>query len=166
MLTQVYKTTLFQYRPPPLIFTVPFSDLFRPPALLKYQSLYPEHYTVYKQACERSQLLLGDVLQFTPQRDLAGMAVGGALSKPQFIVDMAITEFAENPPHVEYMVSALQKLEKIVFDWGRYQGIRRVAILASDELILPKDKSFDEDILPLFEKYLQPVSNLNVMVYR
>lgn len=106
------------------------------------------------------------MLQFTPQRDLAGMAVGGALSKPKFIVDMAITEFAENPPHVEYIVSALKKLEKIVFDWGRYQGIRRVAILASDELILPKDKSFDEDILPLMEKYLQPVSNLNVMVYR
>jgi hypothetical protein len=81
-------------------------------------------------------------------------------------VDMAITEFAENPPHVEYMVSALQKLEKIVFDWGRYQGIRRVAILASDELILPKDKSFDEDILPLMEKYLQPVNSLNLVVYR
>lgn len=57
--------------------TVPVSGVFRHRALLKYQSLYPEHYTVYKQACERSQLLLGDVLQFTPQRDLAGMAVGG-----------------------------------------------------------------------------------------
>ena len=145
---------------------VPVSGIFRHRALLKYQSLYPEHYTIYKQACERSQLLLGDVLQFTPQRDLAGMAVGGALSKPQFILDMAITEFTENPPHVEYIVLTLQKLEKIVFDWGRYQGIRRVAILASDELILPKDKIFDEDILPLFGKYLQPVSNLNVVVYR
>ena len=166
MLTQVDKKTLFQDRYQALIMPVPVSGIFRHRALLKYQSLYPEHYTVYRQACERSQLLLGDVLQFNPQRDLAGMAVGGALSKPQFIVDMAITEFAENPPHVEYMVSALQKLEKIVFDWGRYQGIRRVAILASDELILPKDKIFDEDILPLFEKYLQPVSSLNVMVYR
>jgi hypothetical protein len=38
--------------------------------------------------------------------------------------------------------------------------------LASDELILPKDKIFDEDILPLFEEYLQPVSSLNVVVYR
>ena len=53
-----------------------------------------------------------------------------------------------------------------MFDWGRYQGIRRVAILASDELILPKDKSFDEDILPLMEKYLQPVNSLNLVVYR
>ena len=106
------------------------------------------------------------MLQFTLQRDLAGMAVGGALSKPQFIVDMAITEFAESPPHVEYIVSALQKLEKIVFDWGRYQGIRRVAVLASDELLVPNDMSFDDDILPLMEKYLQPVNNLNVMVYR
>jgi hypothetical protein len=38
--------------------------------------------------------------------------------------------------------------------------------LASDELILPKDKIFDEDILPLMEKYLQPVSSLNVVIYR
>ena len=166
MLTQVDKKSLFQDRYQALIMPVPVSGVFRHRALLKFQSLYPEHYTVYKQACERSQLLLGDVLQFTPQRDLAGMAVGGALSKPKFIVDMAITEFAENPPHVEYIVSAFQSLNKVLFDWGRYQGIRRVAVLASDELILPKDKIFDEDILPLFEKYLQPVSNLNVMVYR
>ena len=166
MLTQVDKKSLFQDRYQALIMPVPVSGVFRHRALLKFQSLYPEHYTVYKQACERSQLLLGDVLQFTPQRDLAGLGVGGALSKPKYIVDMAITEFAESPPHVEHMVSALKKLEKIVFDWGRYQGIRRVAILASDELILPKDRSFDEDILPLMEKYLQPVSNLNVMAYR
>nr|WP_282443976.1 hypothetical protein [Moraxella osloensis] len=145
---------------------VPVSGIFRHRALLKYQSLYPEHYTVYKQACERSQLLLGDVLQFTPQRDLAGMAVGGALSKPQFIVDMAITEFAENPPHVEYMVSALQKLEKVVFDWGRYQGIRRVAILASDDVLLPDGADFEQEVLPLLERYLQPVNSLNLVVYR
>ena len=29
-----------------------------------------------------------------------------------------------------------------------------------------KDKSFDEDILPLMEKYLQPVNSLNLVVYR
>lgn len=166
MLTQVDKKSLFQDRYQALIMPVPVSGVFRQRTLLKFQSLYPQHYTVYKQACERSQLLLGDVLQFTPQRDLAGMAVGGALSKPKYIVDMAVTEFAENSPHLEYIVSAFQSLNKVLFDWGRYQGIRRVAVLASDELILPKDKIFDEDILPLFEKYLQPVSNLNVMVYR
>ena len=152
MITQVDKKSLFQYRYQALIVPVPVSGIFRQRTLLKFQSLYPQHYAVYRQACERLQLLLGDVLQFTPQRDLAGMAVGGALSKPQFIVDMAITEFAENPPHVEYMVSSLKKLEKIAFDWRRYQGLRRVAILASDELILSKDKIFDEDILPLIEK--------------
>ena len=62
MLTQVDKKTLFQDRYQALIMPVPVSGIFRHRALLKYQSLYPEHYTVYKQACERSQLLLGDVL--------------------------------------------------------------------------------------------------------
>lgn len=166
MLTQVDKKTLFQDRYQALIMPVPVSGIFRHRALLKYQSLYPEHYTVYRQACERSQLLLGDVLQFTPQRDLAGMAVGGALSKPQFIVDMAVTEFAENSPHLEYIVSAFQSLNKVLFDWGRYQGIRRVAVLASDELLVPDGMDFDEDVLPLMEKYLQPVSSLNLVVYR
>nr|WP_312276160.1 hypothetical protein [Moraxella sp. CTOTU46711] len=166
MLTQIDKKTLFQDRYQALIMPVPVSGIFRHRTLLKYQSLYPEHYTVYKQACERSQLSLGDVLQFTPQRDLAGMAVGGALSKPQFIVDMAITEFAENPPHFEYIVSALQKLEPVLFHWGRYGGIRRVAVLASDELLVPDGMDFVDDILPLMEKYLQPVSNLNLVLYR
>ena len=97
---------------------------------------------------------------------MAGLGVGGALSKPKYIVDMAVTEFAENSPHLEYIVSAFQLLNKVLFDWGRYQGIRRVAVLASDELLVPNDMSFDDDILPLMEKYLQPVSSLNVLVYR
>lgn len=165
MLTQVDKKTLFQDRYQALIMPVPVSGIFRHRSLLKYQSLYPEHYAVYRQACERSELQLGEILQYQPQRDLAGLGVGGTLTKPKFMVNMAITEFAEHPPHYAYIVSALQKLEPVLFSWGRYQGIRRVAMLASDELLVPKDMSFEEDILPLLEKYLQPVSSLNVVVY-
>lgn len=166
MLTQVDKKTLFQDRYQALIMPVPVSGIFRHRSLLKYQSLYPEHYAVYQQACARCQLRLGDIMQFTSQRDLAGLGVGGALSKPKFIVDMAVTEFAENLPHLEYIESTLQQLEPILFHWGRYGGIRRVAILASDELIVPSEMNFTDDILPLFEKYLQPVSSLNLVVYR
>lgn len=166
MLTQVDKKTLFQDRYQALIMPIPVSGIFRHRSLLKYQSLYPEHYAVYRQACERSELQLGEILQYQTQRDLAGLGAGGALSKPKYIVDMAVTEFAENSPHLEYIVSAFQQLEPILFYWGRYGGIRRVAMLASDELIVPSEMSFDDDILPLMEKYLQPVSNLNVVVYR
>lgn len=166
MIHIVDKKTLFQDRYQALIMPVPVSGIFRHRSLLKIQSLYPEFYATYRQACERSELGLGELLLYESQRDLVGMGVGGALSKPKFLVAMAVTEFAENRPHFEFIVSALQSLDKVLFDWGRYQGIRRVAVLASDELLVPDGMDFDEDILPLIEKYLQPVSSLNVVVYR
>ena len=64
--------------------------------------------------------------------------------KPQFIVDMAITEFL---PKIRRMLSIwcqrYKKLEKKLCLIGDgIKGIRRVAILASDDLILlTKDKS-------------------------
>lgn len=166
MLTIADKKTLFQDRYQALIMPVPVSGIFRHRSLLRFQSLYPEHYAVYKQACERSELVLGELLQFQTQRDLVGLGVGGALSKPTFIVDMAVTEFAENPPHLRAITQALQALQPILMDWGRYRGIRRVALLASDALLLPEGLVFDSDILPLIEQYLQPVSSLNLVVYR
>lgn len=166
MLSIVDKKALFQDHYQALIMPVPVSGIFRHRHLLKVQALYPEFYAVYKQACERSELGLGDILVYETQRDLVGLGVGGALSKPKFLLAMAVTEFAENPPHLRFIEQALQKVEPKLFDWGRYQGIRRVAMLANDELLLPDGKEFEADILPLLEKYLQPISSLNLVVYR
>lgn len=166
MLSFADKKTLFHDRYQALIMPVPVSGIFRQRQLLKLQTLYPDYYVNYKQACERSELTLGDIVCYQSQRDLAGMGVGGALSKPKYLVNLAVTEFAENRPHREFIQLGLQKLEPLLMAWGRYEGIRRVALLASDDLILPEGKDFEEDILPLLGKYLQPVSNLNVVVYR
>lgn len=165
MLHIVDKKDVFQDRYQALIMPVPVSGIFRHRTLLHFQQIYPEHYLVYKQACEQSQLPLGDILLYETQQDLAGLGVSRALSKPKFIIDMAITEFAENRPHLRYIDMCLQKIQPLLFNWGRFGGIRRIAILASDELLLPKDTLFD-DILPLLEKYLQPINHLNVLVYR
>lgn len=166
MLSIVDKKSLFQDRYQALMIPVPVSGIFRHRHLLKVQALYPEFYAMYKQACERSELGLGDIFVYETQRDLVGIGVGGALSKPKFLVAMAVTEFAENPPHLRFIEQAFVKLEPKLFNLGRYQGIRRVAMLASDELLLPDSKEFETDILPLLEKYLQPVNSLNVTVYR
>ena len=160
------KKTLFQDCYQALIMPVPVSGIFRHRLLLRTQMLYPEYYQVYKQACERSELALGENLVYETNRDLAGVGVGGALSKPKFIVAMATTEFAENSPHLDSICTCLQQLELVLYQWGRYDGIRRVAVIGVDELILPNDAEFDVDILPLLEKYLQPVSTLNTVIYR
>lgn len=53
-----------------------------------------------------AELALGGILSSQTQSDLAGLGVGGALSKPKF-VNMAVTPFAENPPHLDYILLAL-----------------------------------------------------------
>lgn len=166
MLQLCDKKTFFQDRYQVIVLPVAISGVYGHRQLLKIQSLYPDHHIAYKNACQRGQLGLGDILLFEPQRDIAGVSMGGLTSKPKFMVDMGVTEFSENAPHLLYLTQCLQKLSPILLRWGRYEGIRRVAILASDELIVPANTDFETDILPLLEKYLMPMAGLNVMVYR
>ncbi|MFW2177905.1 MULTISPECIES: hypothetical protein [unclassified Moraxella] len=166
MLTIANQSTLFQDRYQALIMPVPVSGIFRHRLLLRFQSLYPEQYAQYKQICERSELALGEILVLDVQQDLIGMGVGRAVSKPKFIVMMAVTTVSESSPHLSAIQGCFQALEPLLMRWGRYDGIRRVALLGSDDLIIPTDLSFDGAILPMVEKYLQPISRLNVVLYR
>jgi hypothetical protein len=166
MLTLADKKTLFQDRYQALLLPVPTSGTFRQRHLLQVQKLYPAFYAQYKRSCERSELQLGSLLQHTTERDLAGLGVSSALAKPKFIVGLAVTEFAQNAIHLSSIQQVCQQLEPVLFNWGRYQGIRRVALLGSDEVLLPDGADFEQEVLPLLERYLQPVSTLNLVIYR
>lgn len=158
--------TLWQDRYQVLVLPVPTSGILRQRALLKSQALYPSHASAYRTACQRSELPLGGVLVHDVERDLAGMGAGPALSKPKFIVDLAVTEFAEHAPHLSAIEQTLAAFAPTLYDWARYDGIRRVALLASDEVMLPTATTFEDAILPLLKKYLQPTRALNLWVYR
>ncbi len=160
------KKTLMQDRYQALILPVTTSGIHKHRLLLRLQGLYPEQYQYYKQACEKAEFATGDVLPYQTQRDLAGLGVGGALSKPKFIVNIGVTDYSEHPIHLSYIKQAFLQLSPILLRWGRYEGIRRVAILAPDELIVPADKDFDTAILPLIQQYLNPVNTMSMMVYR
>lgn len=165
MLTFSDKKALFQDRYQALILPVPVSGIFRHRLLLRTQMLYPEFYQTYRQACERSELELGQNLIYEI-KDISGMSVTSATARPKFIVAMAITEFAETAPHLTFIKSCLQQFEPLLQSRGRYDGLRRVAMLADDALMLPDNGDFGHDILPLLEQYLQPVSSLNAVIYR
>ncbi|ELA09615.1 hypothetical protein MOMA_04395 [Moraxella macacae 0408225] len=165
MLTFADKKTLLHDRYQALILPIPVSGVFRHRLLLRVQTLYPKFYQTYRQACERGELALGQNLIYELQ-DVFGMGVAGAISRPKFITAMAIREFAETAVHLNFIKSCLQQFEPILQNWGRYDGYRRVAILADDALILPNNCDFDNTILPLFEQYLQPISSLNTVIYR
>lgn len=158
--------TLWQDRYHALLLPVPTSGVFRQRALIRSQSLYPAHATAYRTVCQRGELTLGGVLIHEVERDLAGVGVSPSVSKPKYIVDLAVTEFAENTPHLVSIEQALAAFAPTLYDWARYDGIRRVALLATDDVILPADTSFDDTILPLLEKHLQPTRSLNLWVYR
>lgn len=166
MIELISKNTLWQDRYQALILPVPTSGVLRHRALLKSQALYPSHASRYRTACQRGELALGGVLVHDVERDLAGVGVSPALSKPKFIVDVAVTEFAENAPHLSAIEQALATFAPTLYDWARYDGMRRVALLANDALMLPANTTFDDTILPLLEKYLQPTRTLNLWVYR
>lgn len=160
------KKTLLQDRYQALILPVATSGIHKHRLLLRLQGLYPEQYQFYKRACETGEFHQGEVLLYETQRDLAGLGVGGALSKPKFIVSLGVTDHSEHPIPLGFVKQAFVQLEPILMRWGRYEGIRRVAVLAPDELILPNEKNFEDDILPLMEKYLNPIDSMSIVVYR
>ncbi len=166
MLQLADKKTLFQDRYQGLILPVATSGIHRHRLLLKAQTLFPDHHSNYQEACRSAQFHTGDIMLFQPQRDLVGIGVGGSLFKPKYIVDMAVTNYAEYAPKLSYIEDTLRKLQPLLLNWGRYQGIRRVALLAVDELFLPDNSDFSSDILPLLEEYLTPVHALTVHIYR
>lgn len=160
------KKTLFQDRYQALILPVAVSGIHKHRLLLRLQSLYPDQYRFYKNACEKSEFNVGEVLLYKTQRDLAGLGVGGALSKPKFIINIGVTDHSDHPIHLSYLKQALIQLEPIILRWGRYEGIRRVAVLAPDSLIVPHEMDFETDILPLIQKYLNPIDGMSLVVYR
>lgn len=166
MLILADKKTLFQDRYQAMLLPVPTSGVLRQRHLLHVQTLYPAFYSQYARACERSELQLGNILQHRVEREMAGLGVSSALSKPTFIVGLAVNEFAESGIHLLSIQQVMQQLEPVLFNWGRFQGVRRVALLASDDVLIPDGANFEQDIWPLVERYLQPISTLNVVLYR
>ena len=169
-----------------LILPVNNAGILLDPILTRSKNLYPDNYQRYYRSCRDGSLLVGSCLMHKRSREQAGLGVSRNGNQPSYIANLVISDHPYHPTRFRWLTSALVDLQQQLVPLIRYQGIRRVALLArplisSQGQNTPlknsdKDSSDDKiaksialdwynDILPLVTHHLQNVPKLSIDIH-
>ena len=162
-----------------LILPVNNAGILLDPILTRSKNLYPDNYQRYYRACRDGSLLVGSCLMHKRSREQAGLGVSSNGNKPSYIANLVISDHAYHPTRARWLTAALVDLQQQLIPLVRYQGIRRVALLARplitshaqnnaiDNAKLAKSIALDwhTDILPLLTHHLQDLPKLRIDIH-
>ena len=167
-----------------LILPVNNAGILLDPILTRSKNLYPDNYQRYYRACRDGSLLVGSCLMHKCSREQAGLGVSSNGNQPSYIANLVISDHAYHPTRARWLTAALVDLQQQLIPLVRYQGIRRVALLARplipshaqnrsaqnnaiDNAELAKSIALDwhTDILPLLTHHLQDLPKLRIDIH-
>ena len=167
-----------------LILPVNNAGILLDPILTRSKNLYPDNYQRYYRACRDGSLLVGSCLMHKRSREQAGLGVSSNGNQPSYIANLVISDHAYHPTKTRWLTAALVDLQQQLIPLVRYQGIRRVALLARplisshsqnrsaqnndiENAELAKSIALDwhTDILPLLNHYLQDLPKLRIDIH-
>ena len=167
-----------------LILPVNNAGILLDPILTRSKNLYPDNYQRYYRACRDGSLLVGSCLMHKRSREQAGLGVSSNGNQPSYIANLVISDHAYHPTRARWLTAALVDLQQQLIPLVRYQGIRRVALLARplisshsqnrsaqnndiDNAELAKSIALDwhTDILPLLTHHLQDLPKLRIDIH-
>ena len=167
-----------------LILPVNNAGILLDPILTRSKNLYPDNYQRYYRACRDGSLLVGSCLMHKRSREQAGLGVSSNGNQPSYIANLVISDHAYHPTKTRWLTAALVDLQQQLIPLVRYQGIRRVALLARplisshsqnrsaqnndiDNAELAKSIALDwhTDILPLLTHHLQDLPKLRIDIH-
>ncbi len=167
-----------------LILPVNNAGILLDPILTRSKNLYPDNYQRYYRACHDGNLLVGSCLMHKRSREQAGLGVSSNGNQPSYIANLVISDHAYHPTRARWLTAALVDLQQQLIPLIRYQGIRRVALLARplisshsqnrsaqnndiENAELAKSIALDwhTDILPLLNHYLQDLPKLRIDIH-
>ena len=167
-----------------LILPVNNASILLDPILTRSKNLYPDNYQRYYRACRDGSLLAGSCLMHKRSREQAGLGVSSNGNQPSYIANLVISDHPYHPTRARWLTTALVDLQHQLIPLVRYQGIRRVALLARplisshaqngsaqnndiDNAALAKSIALDwhTDILPLLTHYLQDLPKLRIDIH-
>ena len=163
-----------------LILPVNSAGVLLDPILTRTKRLYPDNYQRYYRACRNGSLEIGSCLLHKRSREQAGLGVSSNSSQPSYIANLVISDHPYHPARLRWLTAALIDLQQQLIPLIRYQGIRKVAILArpllfdntsntredkegNPENILPLD--WQTTTFPLIKQYLQGLPKLRIAVH-
>lgn len=167
-----------------LILPVNNAGILLDPILTRSKNLYPDNYQRYYRACRDGSLMVGSCLMHKRSREQAGLGVSSNGNQPSYIANLVISDHPYHPTRSCWLTAALVDLQQQLIPLIRYQGIRRVALLARpfitshaqnpsaqnntiNDAELEKSIALDwsSDILPLVAHHLEDLPNLRIDIH-
>ena len=167
-----------------LILPVNNAGILLDPILTRSKNIYPDNYQRYYRSCRDGSLLVGSCLLHKRSREQAGLGVSSNGNQPSYIANLVISDHPYHPTRARWLTAALVDLQQQLIPLVRYQGIRRVALLARplisshsqnrsaqnndiDNAELAKSIALDwhSDILPLLTHHLQDLPKLRIDIH-
>ena len=162
-----------------LILPVNTAGVLLDPILTRTKRLYPDNYQRYYRACRDGSLEVGSCLLHKRSREQAGLAVSSNGNQPSYIANLVISDHPYHPARLRWLTAALVDLQQQLIALIRYQGIRRVALLARPLIFNhPRQDTSDEsslenlvpldwyaDCLPLLTQKLQDLPKLRIDIH-
>lgn len=167
-----------------LILPVNSAGVLLDPILTRTKTLFPDNYQHYYRACRDGSLNVGSCLLHKCMREQAGLGVSNSGNQPSYIANLVTSDHPYHSARGQWLTNALTDLQQQLIPLIRYQGIRRVAMLARpliqnhsldtatnapDEANLANTNSFPLDwhidILPLLMQYLQDLPKIRIDIH-
>lgn len=159
-----------------LILAVNNAGILLDPVLMRTKTLYPDNYQRYYRACRDGSLETGSCLIHKRSREHAGLGVSSNGNQPSYIANLVISDHAYHPARSRWLIAALIDLSEQLIPLIRYQGIRKIALLARP-LVFDNSKSniadasssipldWDTDTLPLLTQYLEDLPKVRIDIH-
>jgi hypothetical protein len=162
-----------------LILPVNTAGILLDPVLTKSKTLFPDNYQRYYRACRDDSLNVGSCMLHKRTREQAGLGISSNGNQPSYIANLVISDHPYHPVRMRWLIAALTDCQQQLIPLIRYQGIRRISLLARPLIYsntrdnetdtrnsansLPLD--WDTDILPLLTEKLQDLPKLRIDVH-
>ncbi len=162
-----------------LILPLNSAGILLDPILSRAKTLYPDNYQRYFRACRDSSLAVGSCLLHKRSLEHAGLGISSNGNQPSYIANLVISDHPYHPTRLRWLMAALGDLQQQLIPLIRYQGIRRVALLARPLIFnKPQQNSIDESniadlipldwhthILPLLTQALKDLPNIRIDIH-
>lgn len=171
-----------------LILPVNSAGILLDPVLLRSKTLYPDNYQRYFRACRDSSLQVGSCLIHKRQCERAGLSASTNGNQPSYIANLVISDHPYHPTRAKWLNAALIDLQQQLTSLIRYQGVRKIALLArplvsissphDDKLTVTNNSSVSNrslsnfkpldwhtDTLPLLTQQLQDLPKVRIELH-
>ena len=181
---QPTHTPILNSRAQVLILPVNTAGILLDPVLLRSKTLYPDNYQRYRRACLDGSLMVGSCLLHKRALEVTGLGASNNGNQPRYIANLVISDHPYHATRTRWLNASLLDLREQLMPLIRYQGIRKLALLARPLTSASQNKSINNDapsdlitptephnpdwhttVLPLLQQHLHDLPKVSIDIH-